>query len=181
MRDPESCDRRGCSRPVTTTLGEEALCLDHFCSRSYEMLNAMDRRNQWNAALQSPTAEQIKMADECARKTLDICMSKLLLNNLERARLLDILLWCGDVISSVGQRETCLARLKDTHDTRNLLPGGKQRESQSGTSRQAGAGLRFFVASKKLQRIGGKSYKADEETTARVENSDLLKITKQAV
>lgn len=41
--------------------------------------------------------------------------------------------------------------------------------------------VRFFVASKKLRRIGGKSYKADEETTARVENSDLLKITKQAV
>ncbi len=181
MHNPECCDRRGCALPVITTFGKEALCLDHFCSRSYEFLNGMDERGLPSAAAKLPTTEQIRTADECARKTLDICMSKLLLNNLERARLLDILLWCGDVVSSVGQRETCLAHLKDTQDTRNLLPGGKQRESQSGTSRQAGAGLRFFVASKKLQRIGGKSYKADEETTARVENSDLLKITKQAV
>jgi len=105
MRDPESCDRRGCSRPVTTTLCEEALCLDHFCSRSYEMLNAMDRRNRLNAASHSPTADQIKIADECARKTLDICMSKMLLNNLERARLLDILLWCGDVVNSWGPKK----------------------------------------------------------------------------
>jgi len=100
MRDPESCDRRGCSRPVTTTLCQEALCLDHFCSRSYEMLNAMDRRNRLNAASHAPTADQVKIADECSRRTLDICMSKTQLNNLERARLLDILLWCGDVVNS---------------------------------------------------------------------------------
>jgi hypothetical protein len=99
MRNPESCHRRGCEEPVITSFCEEALCLDHFCSRSYEMLNALDRRSQLNAASPSSTAEQIQIADECARRTLDICMSKMLLNNLERARLLDILLWCGDVVN----------------------------------------------------------------------------------
>lgn len=99
MRNPESCHRGGCEEPVITSFCEEALCLDHFCSRSYEMLNTLDRRSQLNAALPSPTAEQIQIADECARKTLDICMSEMLLNNLERARLLDILLWCGDVVN----------------------------------------------------------------------------------
>jgi hypothetical protein len=69
------------------------------------MLNAMDKRNRLNAASLSPTADQIKIADECARKTLDICMSKMLLNNLERARLLDILLWCGDVVNSSEPRK----------------------------------------------------------------------------
>jgi len=99
MRNPESCDRSGCARPVITSFCAEALCLDHFCSRSYEMLNAMDKRIQVNVASPSPTAEQIQIADECARRTLDICMSKMLLNNQERARLLDILLWCGDVVN----------------------------------------------------------------------------------
>jgi hypothetical protein len=132
MRDPESCDRRGCSRPVTTTLCEEALCLDHFCSRSYEMLNAMDRRNRLKAALQSPTAEQIKIADECARKALGICMSKMLLNNLERARLLDILLWCGDVVNSTGPRKLSPPDpLRYADDMKNQLCGG---EISSGTS-----------------------------------------------
>ena len=44
---------------------------------------------------------KLQIADECARRTLDICYfaSKMLLNNLERARLLDILLWCGDIVS----------------------------------------------------------------------------------
>ncbi len=100
MRNPESCHRSGCSRPVTTTFRQEALCLDHFCSRSYEILHALDKRNQLNPSSQTTTAEQLQIADECARRTLDICMSKMLLNNLDRARLLDILLWCGDVVSS---------------------------------------------------------------------------------
>ena len=128
MRDPESCDRRGCSRPVTTTLYEEALCLDHFCSRSYEMLNAMDRRNRLNAASLSPTADQIKMADECARRTLDICMSKMLLNNLERARLLDILLWCGDVVSPKNVASS-RAELRERYEESNL-----RRQTSSGTA-----------------------------------------------
>jgi hypothetical protein len=38
--------------------------------------------------------------DECARRALDICMNSTILNNLERARLLNILLWCGDVAAS---------------------------------------------------------------------------------
>jgi hypothetical protein len=99
MRNPESCNRSGCSRPVSTTFRQEALCLDHFCIRSYEMLDALDKNNRLSAASRSATTEQMQIAEECARRTLDICMSKMLLNNLERARLLDILLWCGDVVN----------------------------------------------------------------------------------
>jgi hypothetical protein len=181
MHNPERCDRRGCARPVITTFCKEALCLDHFCSRSYEFLSATDERGQLSTASNLPTAEQIQTADECARRTLAICMSKMLLNNLERARLLDILLWCGDLVSFPGAKKNSSAAISERGRHQNLLPAGKHRESQSRTSCQAATGLRFFVASKKLQTIGGKSYKADEETTARVENSDLLKITKQAV
>jgi hypothetical protein len=96
----ESCHRSGCSRPVITTFRQEALCLDHFCSRSYEILHALDQHSQVPATARPAAAEQLQIADECARRTLDICMSKMLLNNLERARLLDILLWCGDVVSA---------------------------------------------------------------------------------
>ncbi len=104
MHNPECCDRRGCALPVITTFCKEALCLDHFCSSSYEFLNGTDERGQLSTASNLPTTEQIQTADECARRTLAICMSKLLLNNLERARLLDILLWCGDVVSSLGPK-----------------------------------------------------------------------------
>jgi hypothetical protein len=68
-----------------------------------------------------------------------------------------------------------------TRATAEICPPGNIGNRNPELAGQAEAGLRFFVASKKLQRIGGKSYKADEETTARVENRGLLKITKQAV
>src|ERR1700739_2818932 len=99
MHNPASCHRSRGARPVSTPLSREPLCLDHFCSRSYEILRALDKHRQLNATSQPATAEQLQIADECARRTLDICMSKMLLNNLERARLLDILLWCGDVVN----------------------------------------------------------------------------------
>jgi hypothetical protein len=113
MHNPERCDRRGCARPVITTFCKEALCLDHFCSRSYEFLNATDERGQLSTASNLPTAEQIQTADECARRTLDICMSKMLLNNLERARLLDILLWCGDLVSFPGAKKNSSAAISE--------------------------------------------------------------------
>jgi len=102
MGTPESCDRSGCSQPVITSFREQALCLDHFCCASYEILDWMDEHQRLNANSPLPTSEQILIADECARRTLDICMSKVPLNNLERARLLDILLRCVDLVGCCG-------------------------------------------------------------------------------
>jgi hypothetical protein len=99
-------------RPVIITFWGSS-CLDHFCSRSYEFLNGTDALGQASAASSSPTAQRIQTADECARRTLDICMSKMLLNNLERARLLDILLWCGDLVSSLGVKKDSSASMAE--------------------------------------------------------------------
>jgi hypothetical protein len=104
MCDPESCVQLSCTRPVVTSFCKEALCLDHFCSRSYEFLNRVEQRSQSDAMSSLATADELVVAEECARRTLDVCMSKMLLNNLERARLLDILLWCGDLIHSFAPR-----------------------------------------------------------------------------
>src|SRR5882762_8746931 len=113
--NPERCDRRGCARPVVTTFCKEALCLDHFCSSSYEFLNGTDERGQLSTASNLPTTEQIQTADECARRTLDICMSKMLLNNLQRARLLDILLWCGNLVGTCGKKNSSAAVAAPQH------------------------------------------------------------------
>jgi hypothetical protein len=98
------------------------------------MLNALDRRSQLNAASPPPTAEQIQIADECARRTLDICLSKKqLLNNLERARLLDILLWCGDV---VNPRKLICSRPPEVIG-RYEKPPSRRETSRSSSSRGA--------------------------------------------
>jgi hypothetical protein len=102
------CSCSGCSRPVVTIFRHESLCLDHFCSKSYEFLDSVDQHLQSSSASPSCTTEQRRVADECARKALDICLGKMILNNLERARLLDILLWSGDIVScsqNAGSRQ----------------------------------------------------------------------------
>ena len=99
MPTAESCHGRDCSRPVVVTFRAQALCLDHFCTRCYELLDEIDRCQRCHSGTSACTAEHGLIADECAARALDVCMSETLLNNLERARLLDILLWCGDLSS----------------------------------------------------------------------------------
>jgi hypothetical protein len=114
MRNAESCHRSDCSRPVVVTFRAEALCLDHFCARCYEFLDGIDPRQQLNKAAPGSAVEHVLIADECARRALDICMSATILNNLERARLLDILLWCGD-ISNAHHPKNVRAECKDAN------------------------------------------------------------------
>jgi hypothetical protein len=42
--------------------------------------------------------------DECAQRALEISLSEIEMNNLDRARLLDILLWSGDVTSMLRRK-----------------------------------------------------------------------------
>lgn len=106
MDDALRCQRQGCTRAMVTTLRSERFCLEHFCSRCYQLLERIDQRTV-NDPASSITVEQALLADECARRTIDVCLKSDQLNNLERARLLDILLWCGDISAAFrpGVRE----------------------------------------------------------------------------
>jgi hypothetical protein len=96
MQNAQPCQKKECSQKVVTTFRSEPLCLEHFCSQCYLLLENMDRRSV-NESGRSVTLEQALLADECARRAIDICLNSDYLSNLARARLLDILLWCGDV------------------------------------------------------------------------------------
>ena len=106
------CVFAGCSIGAVITFGEEALCLKHFCSRCYEFLNRADRRGGTNGSKLPASLEIVRRADECARKTLDVCLNTKLLSNLERGRLLDILLWCGDIANALSPMKS---RQKDSN------------------------------------------------------------------
>ena len=105
MSSEPSCSRVECSQPVVTSLGETDFCFEHFCSRCYELL---ERSNRGAGLAVSSTEfrEELFALDECARRVLEISFSRLELNNLDRARLLDILLWAGDLTNSLRHRRT---------------------------------------------------------------------------
>jgi len=100
MHSSESCCRPGCAQPAVATLRNETLCLDHFCNRCYEALECIEKRAQSLPANLAFLEEELHVANECARSALHVSFGAHLLHNLDRARLLDILLWSGDIVNS---------------------------------------------------------------------------------
>lgn len=121
MHGSNSCQREGCTQAVITTFRAEMFCLEHFCSRCYQLLERIDQRG----ASDGITLEHAQFADECARQAIAICLSADGLNNLDRARLLDILLWCGDISAAfrpVG-RDQAVRRLRAPYKKPELRRG----------------------------------------------------------
>jgi hypothetical protein len=91
------CGDDACDGTAITSLDQQASCLKHFLERCYERLEALDPRNrQFRTEAASP-AEMRAFVEECSRKALDISLHSESLSNLERGRLLDILLWAGEL------------------------------------------------------------------------------------
>jgi len=124
-----SCSRVECLRSAVTVLGDEDYCFDHFCSRCYELLE----RNQ---RLPGPTSsqefcEELAELDECARRALEISFGRVELNNLDRARLLDILLWAGDLTTALRHRRTAPPDLASpSYERKRNWAGAEVREAR---------------------------------------------------
>jgi len=102
MGQPESCSRIDCSGRVVTRFADEPFCLDHFCSRCYDLLERGSQ--QLPQPADDSTAALLYRLEEGAQRALEISLGESKLNNLDRARLLDILLWSGDVTTVLRQR-----------------------------------------------------------------------------
>jgi hypothetical protein len=98
-----SCCRIACSEPVVTSLGPEDFCFNHFCSRCYELLEQADN-GTLSAHGAASLARAVGTLEECARRALEISLGQLALNNLDRARLLDIVLWSGDLTTELRRK-----------------------------------------------------------------------------
>ena len=122
MAQRESCSRKDCSKQAVTSLAEEDFCFDHFCSRCYELLERGDSPLPMGdyAAL----AALLHGLDECAQRALEISLGENELNNLDRARLLDILLWSGDVTTLLRQKRENIDSKRGGKQTRQELVEG---------------------------------------------------------
>ncbi len=94
---PGKCSESACGGAAITSLDQQAYCLNHFLHLCYQRLEALDPRGrQYRTEPASPAAMRA-FIEECSRKTLDVCLGCEDLSNLERGRLLDILLWAGEL------------------------------------------------------------------------------------
>jgi hypothetical protein len=117
----KSCSRIACSAPVITSLGPEGFCFDHFCSRCYELLEQADRGL---VSEHDGLAGAVCALEECARRALEISLKDAALNNLDRARLLDIVLWSGDLTTALRQKLRGTPGKTQRQESRGLLVPG---------------------------------------------------------
>jgi hypothetical protein len=91
------CNASGCENSASIVLAGQDLCLNHFFACCYEQLDKLESRVREGAFEPSETAEAHVFLEECSNRVLYVSMRNQSLTNLERSRLLEILLSCGDL------------------------------------------------------------------------------------
>jgi hypothetical protein len=92
-----NCTEAACDSAAITSLDRQPLCLDHFLLRCYAKLEAVDPRTEKGREEPVDLAALRAFIEECSHKALEVSLQCENLSNLERGRLLDILLWAGEL------------------------------------------------------------------------------------
>ena len=92
-----NCSDGACHSAAATSLDQQALCLNHFLLRCYARLEAVDPRGQKSREERVDLAAMRAFIEECSQRALEVSLHYENLTNLERARLLDILLWASEL------------------------------------------------------------------------------------
>jgi hypothetical protein len=92
------CSAGNCQTESIIVLGERPFCLQHFLTRCYEWLDQLDPAARGKAS-DAPDQPRIQaMVEECSNRALLVSLRCESLTNLDRSRLLDILLRCSDLL-----------------------------------------------------------------------------------
>ncbi len=87
----------GCPLPAATALEGKPFCREHFIRSAYGLLDQASTRLE-HASFQGPEAESVVRAlDECMHATTSLAFAVENPENLERAQLMDILLWASEL------------------------------------------------------------------------------------
>ena len=98
------CGVDSCQGLRVVTLGDENLCCDHFLSRCYDFLERVDPQSGVNGTANPLSSQSRELVEWYSRRALEVSLGTTGLNNLQRARLLDILLWASDVCAGGDSR-----------------------------------------------------------------------------
>lgn len=133
----KSCGYADCQEHGIASLGDEDLCCDHFVQECYDFLQNLDGQRTRGEGEVNASSEAMSVVNGCLQGALDASLRSASLSNLQKARLLDIMLWAGEYMNrtekkraagylcqsppkqAVGQR---LAYQKPQVKSRTLLP-----------------------------------------------------------
>jgi len=97
MLRERACTLDSCKSAAVAVLAEQNLCLNHFISYCYEHLERFDPRSRRNRDETLDIPGKRQFVEECSRAALDLSFRCETLTNLHRGRLLDIMLWAGEL------------------------------------------------------------------------------------
>jgi len=93
------CESPQCSQRAVSWVDFRFFCIDHLVSHCYERLEECERagsaQRMWSDSPQGQLSAQF--LEECAARIATLLITHTALENIERARLLDILLWANEL------------------------------------------------------------------------------------
>ena len=97
-----ACDAPDCLSSAAGALEQQAWCVEHFLARSYAGLEKMEQLISRSFTREERGCQQAHaFLEECSLQTLQVCLRSERLSNLERGRLLDVLLWAGELTAAL--------------------------------------------------------------------------------
>jgi hypothetical protein len=100
-RKPARCDTGNCGRPAMSSLELKHFCVDHFIARCYERLSVCSA-NCFADPNEAASISIDRFLHSCAQQAAGLVHPMRGLDNLERARLFDILLWASELAAKRG-------------------------------------------------------------------------------
>jgi hypothetical protein len=95
------CDTGNCGRPAMCSLELRHFCVDHFIARCYERLSHCSA-NRFADPDEAASVSIDRFLHSCAQQAAGLVHPMRGLDNLERARLFDILLWASELAAKRG-------------------------------------------------------------------------------
>lgn len=97
MFEDKICAVDFCEGAAVASLAQQDFCLSHFIDLCYENLQRIDPRTQKVGRMPLELPALRAFVEECSRRALEVALHCEEIDNLQRGRLLDILLWAGEL------------------------------------------------------------------------------------
>jgi hypothetical protein len=91
------CTTITCAENGVVMLAGATLCLEHFFQQCYERLEGLDPAVRGKTREVAINDGAPKALEEVVKEALIVCLQHKNLSNVDRSRLLDILLWAGEL------------------------------------------------------------------------------------
>jgi len=97
MHHHKPCGYANCQEHGIAALGDEDLCCDHFVQRCYDVLQRIEGERA-QGEKDGDASSAVAQVNDCLQGALEVSLECKSLSNLQKARLLDIMLWGGEFI-----------------------------------------------------------------------------------